>query len=92
MKMNDLDTFHEKPPIEVNFPLNDSDILKILKGVEYNQIVAVGALDTPPIRFHIKVFSSDRIKHISLDNWRKIVRAAYASPELMHIIDEIERE
>lgn len=86
--MNELEKFHEKPPIEINFPLSDADIMKILKGVEFTQEVHLHSKS----KVRIKVFSSDRIKHISLDNWRKIVRAAYASPELMHIIDEIERE
>ena len=82
----------EERPIEINFPMADKDLLKILKGVEYNQILTVGALNTQPQRIHVKVFSSDRVKHISWENWRKIVRACYSNPDLEHVIRYIESQ
>jgi hypothetical protein len=37
--MTEIEKFKEKPPIEINSPLNDLDIIKILKGVEYTKQV-----------------------------------------------------
>ena len=82
---------HERP-IEINFPLGDKDILKILKGVEYNQILTVGAINEKPQRIHVRVFSSERVKNISWENWRKIVRACYSNPDLEQVIRDIESE
>ena len=78
----------EKPPIEINFPLNDSDIICLLKGVEYTQQVYL----YPKQMVRIKVFSSDRMKHISWDDWRRIVHACYSNPELMDVIQRIDNE
>ncbi len=83
-----MEKLEEKPPIEIHFPLNDLDIMKILKGVEYTQQVHL-----PYIQFvRIKVFSSDRVKHISWENWRSLCRIAYGNPELEKIIRFIENE
>lgn len=82
----------EERPIEINFPLGDKDILKILKGVEYNQILTIGTFDIKPQRIHVRVFSSDRVKNISWENWRRIVAAAYCNPDLMDVIQRIENE
>lgn len=81
----------EERPIEVNFPLDEKDILRLLKGVEYNQILTLGVFEKP-IRIHVKVFSSDRVKYITWENWRKIIDASYSHPALMDIIRKIESE
>lgn len=84
----DVEKFKPKPPIEINFPLNDLDIMKILKGVEYSQEVHLN----PKQVVRVKVFSSDRVKHISWENWRSLCAAAYKNPELERIIKFIENE
>jgi len=88
--MNDFtkNELQEKPPIEINFPLNDLDIIRLLKGVEYTQQVYLH----PKQMVRIKVFSSDRMKHISWNDWRQIVHASYSSPHLMDVIRRIENE
>lgn len=86
--MDELAKYKEKPPIEINFPLNDLDIMKILKGVEYTQQIHV---DHNQI-VRVKVFSSDRVKHISWENWRELCIAASRNPELERIIRFIENE
>jgi len=82
----------EERPIEINFPLGEKDILKILKGVEYNQILTVGSFDANPVKVHVRVFSSDRIKHITWENWRKLIHACYSNPALMDVIQSIEND
>lgn len=79
-------------PIEINFPLGDEDIIKILKGVEYNQILTIGVFDHKPQKIHVRVFSSDRVKHISWENWKKIIHASYSNPELNDLIQKIINE
>ncbi len=84
--MNDFTK--EELEIEINFPLNDADIIRLLKGVEYTQQVYLH----PKKMVRIKVFSSDRVKHISLGDWLKIVHASYSNPDLMAVIQRIENE
>jgi hypothetical protein len=57
-----------------------------LKGVEYTQKVHLHKQKT----VRIKVFSSDRVKHISWDEWRNLCQAAYSNPDLEQIIRDIE--
>lgn len=73
-------------PLEIHFPLSEKDLINLIKGVEYNQIRYLS--DGNQIR--IKVYSADKIKHISLNNWIKIVHASYSNPALMDLIHEIE--
>lgn len=82
----------EERPIEIHFPLDERDILRLLKGIEYNQIVTFGALENKPQRIHIRVFSPDRVKHISWEKWRKFVFLCMQYPELIHTIEEMEKE
>jgi hypothetical protein len=82
----------EERPIEVHFPLNEKDIIKLLKGVEYNQILTIGLPEQKTQRIHVRVFFSDRVKHVSWENWRKIVTACYSNPDLMDLIQRIENE
>lgn len=82
----------EDRPIEVHFPLPERDILKLLKGVEFNQILTIGLLDQKPQRLHIRVFSADRVKHITWDQWKKIVHASFNNRELRNVIEEITYE
>jgi hypothetical protein len=82
----------EERPIEVPFPLDEKDILRLLKGVEYNQILTVGALEKKPQRIHIRVFSPDRVKQISWEQWQKIVYASFNNPDLMRVIEDIHNE
>ena len=86
--MSNIEQYKEPHPIEVHFPLSSRDVIRILKGVEYNQeqILRDGT------RLRVTVYSSDRVKHISWDNWRHLVAAASKDPELMRIIQFIENE
>lgn len=86
--MANIEEYRTPEPIEMHFPLTDVDIMRILKGVEYNQLQTLR--DGTKIR--VSVYSSDRVKHISLENWRHLVKAAYNYPELMRIIQYIENE
>jgi hypothetical protein len=78
----------EKLPIEIHFPLNDLDIMKILKGVEYTQKVYLNHKQM----VHIKVFSSDRVKPISWENWRRLFAVCDSHPELQKVLRFIEAE
>jgi hypothetical protein len=92
---NVFEKYHEpieERPIEIMFPLNERDILKILKGVEFNQILTIGTFESKPQRIHVRVFSSDRMKHITWDNWRKILYASHNNFDLMQVIQQIESE
>lgn len=62
--------------------------MKILKGVEYTQQVHLHYKQM----VRIKVFSSDRVKHISWEHWKSICQASYGNPELEKVIRFIENE
>lgn len=85
--MNDLEQ-KKQIMIEINFPLNDLDIINILKGVEYNQETHLNSGQ----KIRIKVFSKNRVKHISWENWMMIKRMCYLNQELEGIIRLIEEE
>lgn len=79
---------NDKKPIEIHFPLKDSDILKLLKGVEYSNSQYINS----DLQVHIKVYSSDRVKYISWENWRKLCAISYNIPLMRDIISEIDNE
>ena len=82
----------QERPIEFHFPLDDSQIVKLLHGVEFNKIITTGFFDNHPQRIHVKVYSADRVKKISWKKWQKLVYSAMNYPELMNVIHEIDNE
>lgn len=79
-------------PFEIHFPLESKDILKLLQGVEYNQILTMMLPDNNLQRIHVRVYTPDRVKNIAWDDWRKIVAASYYNPELRAVIESIEHD
>lgn len=84
--VKNLDQIKEQRAIEINFPLRDIDLLKILKGTEFNLIKHL----PDGKKIHIKIFSPDKVKHISYENWCHLVAASWSNPELQKIIEFIE--
>ncbi len=91
-------TDHEKQiPLEVIFPVEEKDIFKLLKGAELNLLYHVPGLCSlfPHINndaIHFKVFSSDRIKRVSLKNWHKIQTMLYDHPGYSSLMHDLEQD
>jgi hypothetical protein len=79
---------NDRTIIAIDFPLDDKDIIKIMKGNEYSLYKMI----SPRIEIRVKVFSSDRVKNISWENWRLLTKFAWEHPELRSLIKKIESE
>ena len=73
-------------PIEINFPLTDNQILQLLKGEEF--IFQMQLHENLMIK--VKVFSPDRVKHISVSDRSRICRERFGNFGLDRVLTDIE--
>jgi len=73
---------------ELHFPLSESDIINILKGVEYSMLQTT----IEGIRICARIYTADRQKVISLENWHRILYLSYNDPSLMDLLRDIDKE
>lgn len=71
---------------EINFALNDDEILSLLKGIEFNLIQHYG--QNAAVR--VRVYSKDRKKILSSEQWRNIRQMACSDPALDSYLRAIE--
>ncbi len=84
----DTATDNDRTIIAIDFPLDDKDIIKIMKGNEYSLYKMI----SPRMEIRVKVFSSDRVKNISFENWQELRKISWDNPELRKLIEKITNE